>query len=794
MLKSNRILSKELSSRDIETVLSRLGIEQTGSGWRTIKSPLRDEKNASFGINLDTGAFKDHATDDTGDIVTLAERMLDKDNTQAIAWIREQANLNGELQRPAKRQPKPTKALEPFWTDNARQLMLNGQKKLTAEHKLVKTAQSYDCLNIETLEYFGAAIVQKYGKNWLALPYDTGCQLYRRENNEKDIRCIPGSSPGESFFGSRKIKGDQKRLLIAKSPRECMLLTQLFNDSADVVGLATGEQGNMSTKQFQALRTQISDSNYENITTILDCDSEAAEITATSFANEIQKAADGLDVSYVNLFEATGEKYKDVTDAVQNDMAAEKLWTMITEENHRLERIEPTNQSKQTKRGLHVQAEDLRLSDNLISKLPPTVKNYLNYASPLSDVPDEFLLTPFLATAAAAIGKTRYVEVGGMQIYPTIWTVLFAGSSTERKTTAINLSQQPFKKTQERYKVQYESELADWTRRKKIAEENDEEFEEEPPQKRTIYNADGFSDLTFWQELSTNGSLISKVSEFTALWSELTRPRNSMKDLALSIFDAEDSIRRVTRSGGDIELNNPVWCLAGATTLSSFQRALSSTERGSGLLQRILPVCVENGTKEFKALTELPRPNADLYHRLNDQMLNVNALEPKAVTIGTDAEKLFTKWSHDLHNRAEKLVNRLADIGGYVSRLNVYGLKFALIFQQLQYPEQPISKDNMQAAIALAEWLFSHQIYMLDKNYIFNRMYADRLKIRELIERQDNQTMSRTDLMNMSHFDKEQLDRTLASEMDAGIIEEDKTDTGGVRPKVKYTLARAEGA
>ena len=83
---------------------------------------------------------------------------------------------------------------------------------------------------------------------------------------------------------------------------------------------------------------------------------------------------------------------------------------------------------------------------------------------------------------------------------------------------------------------------------------------------------------------------------------------------------------------------------------------------------------------------------------------------------------------------------------------------------------------------------------MLDRNYIFNRFYADRLKIRGIIERQDNQTMSRTDLMNMSHFDKEQLDRTLASEMDAGIIEEDKTDTGGVRPKVKYTLARAEGA
>lgn len=199
---------------------------------------------------------------------------------------------------------------------------------------------------------------------------------------------------------------------------------------------------------------------------------------------------------------------------------------------------------------------------------------------------------------------------------------------------------------------------------------------------------------------------------------------------------------------------------------------------------------MEERTKDFKALTELQRPNAELYHWLNDNALKLNGLEPKPVSISNEAEKQFTEWSHKLNNRAEELANRLPDIGGYVSRLNVYGLKFGLIFQQLDKPEQAISKANMNAAIALAEWLFNHIIYMLDRNYIFNRIYGDRLKIRELIEKQDNNTMSRTDLMNMSNFDKEQLDRALASEIDAGMVEELKTETGG-RPRIEYKRAEA---
>lgn len=438
---------------------------------------------------------------------------------------------------------------------------------------------------------------------------------------------------------------------------------------------------------------------------------------------------------------------------------------------------------------LKITPEDLRLPDTLRQQLPDTVRQYLGYASPLSDVPDEFLLTPFLAVTGALIGKKRFIELGGITIYPVIWTVLFAGSSTLRKSTGLSLAKKPFKGIQEAWIQEYERDLIHWQEEKDFAEQQKQPFNDPEPIRKTLYCSDGFSDLTFWETLGDNGSLVSTPSEFTSLWNELNRPRNSMKDLSLSIFDAEDSIRRNTKNAGDIELNNPVWCIAGATTLTNFQQSLSAVERSSGLLQRILPVCMEERTKPFKSLTELPSPDTELYHSIDNKLQTLMDLPPKPVDISPEARAIYTDWSHRLKERAEQLSDSIDDIGGYESRLSVYGLKFALIFQQLDQPGLTISKQNMEASITLCEWLFKHILYMLDRNYIFNRYYADRLKIRELLEKKGG-TMTRTDLMNYSNFDKEQLDKALSNDVEAGIIEEIQIETGG-RPRYDYRLKKA---
>lgn len=439
-----------------------------------------------------------------------------------------------------------------------------------------------------------------------------------------------------------------------------------------------------------------------------------------------------------------------------------------------------------------IHANALKLNNQLLEAMPETVQQYMQYASPLTDAPDEFMLMPFLAHIGALIGQKRYLQLGAITIYPVIWTVIFAGSSTMRKSTSLNLSKKPFWNIESIFKDEYEKNLTFYRQRKELAERDKLPFDDPEPKRKTLYQPNSFSDLTFWENLRDNGHVISMASEFTGLWMELTRNRNGLQDLALQIFDAEDSIRRITRMAGDIELVNPVWCIAGATTLEAFRRSLTAAERGTGLLQRILPVTAENSNKPFKALTELPKKNEILYQQISSKLTAISELESIPLRLDENATAWFTEWSHRLNKKALALEDRISDIGGFISRLDTYCLKFSLIFQTLQDHSQQISVNNIQAAAKLCDWLLNHIVYMLERNYIFNRIYADRLKVRNLIEKHDGM-MNRTDLMNYSKLDKEQLNKALDNEIDAGFIEEIESGEAKKKTRIyKRTSKKAE--
>jgi len=319
-------VSEQLSQSNIETVLHRLGIEPKGrtdgKGWITIKSPLRDERNPSFGINLQTGAWKDHGTDESGDLVTLAERVNNVDTKQAITWIREQANLSSPLYSPPKNgySNNGKSKQEKLWTPEQVITLSEAQQRLkeNPDHEVIQQAKQHDHLSLDTLQFYGVGLIEKWGKDWLAFPYETGCQLYRREEG-KVIRSLKGSTPGESFFGSRKAGGDRDRLYIAKSPRECMLLHQHCSDHADVLGLAGGEQGSLSRKQIEALKSQISKSNYSNVYVFMDCDGDPAYKTAKSFTTKLSRALE-REIKLVNIDNYSGGTFKDVTDCIRAGM------------------------------------------------------------------------------------------------------------------------------------------------------------------------------------------------------------------------------------------------------------------------------------------------------------------------------------------------------------------------------------------------------------------------------------------------------------------------------------------
>jgi hypothetical protein len=447
--------------------------------------------------------------------------------------------------------------------------------------------------------------------------------------------------------------------------------------------------------------------------------------------------------------------------------------------------------AEEKKQSSTVPTKPPELTDELLDLLPKILWVYITqFAERMTDAPREFLLLPFIAMIGGLIGNRRYVKTGVIKTYPVIWTVVIAVSSLIRKTTSMSVAKKPFKRVLDKWEAEHHQLLIQWEHEKKQAEEAKEKFETPKPIKRRLYAPDGFSDLTFWQTMKENLALVSFVTEFTALIKQLSKTYTGMGDFILSLFDAEDNMRRLTRMGGDIELKNPVWCMIGASTLSSIRSVLSNTDRGNGFLQRILVVTYE-GRPNFKAMTELPAPDTFYFSQLSDRLLEISDLDKRDMHLTREAKDRFTEWSHDFFKRSMELEKQIPDIGGYSSRINVYGLKFAMIFQILTDEKADISLKNMEGAIALCEWCFQHQQYMLVNGYVFNRYQADRNQIVDILKK-NNGYLSRTKLMNLSNFDKEQLDRALENEIEAGRVEAIKIETGG-RPRYDYQLIEDGG-
>ena len=674
-----------------------------------------------------------------------------------------------------------------FWTDDLIGELQAGQARLIEQtnHRLIKAIWDFERIQLQALRIFKCAIMHINKKDWLVFPYDDGYQLYSRDIvGRKIVSHIAGGNPQASFFSCKVSVKGKPSLFIAKSPCESMRLFQLLGNHADIVGLFEDQPDLFSDAQASMLNEQVVTFGYESVYVFLDCNSESAYANARHWATKIKKATGPVSLYLVNIARYTTGVCTDIRDCVVNKIEG-KHYTVM------LQNAEPIQPDRQIGRARIIGKEALRLPDDLLDVVPPLLKDYLAYSSPLTDAPNEFLITPFLACLGALIGKKRFLKMGGISLYPTIWTVLFAGSSELHKSTALSLAKGVFKPVEEVFQEKYKRELAEWTEWKKQCEEDGSHFNEPELVRRTLFCSDSFSDLTFWQAMRDNGSLVSMPGEFTSLWNELSRPRNGMKDFALSIFDAEDLVSRETKSAGRIELYNPVFCIASATTVDNFRKSLTSQELGSGLLQRILPVFMDQRNKKYKALTELPEPDEELFEHISSLLISLMDLESCQVSLSEGGNHLFTEWSHALNKKASRLSEHLSEIPGFAERLSAYGLKFALIFQQFEEQKIMISEQNMRAATMLCDWLFGHIRYMLGNNYIFNRTYTDRLKIRELLEKQPNARVSRTYLMRQSHFSKEQLNKALASEIEAGFIREIKTETAG-RPLVAYELNKSK--
>jgi hypothetical protein len=353
--------SEQLHYSEIQYILTHflhLDINLHGKEWQTILSPLRDEKKPSFSISILTAGWKDHGTGQTGDIVDLYALMNNIDVETAIFRIEYIVKFRLErkgfqfdeglkTEKVSKGISKPDAAQNEL-SDDIDELLADlpnetAQERLKTEtHPLLQQVRSYDLISKETLIEYGCGITEEYGQDWLSIPYKTGVQLYRRENEEKVIRMAKGSKPKNAWFGFDQCNG-KPVLIICKSPREAMLLSEHYQNMADIISIVSGETDSVSTRQVEQLRRITK--KVHTIKILFDCDTPQAKQIAKGFGQNIaRQVSNKCDIQLVNICELTNEKCKDITDYFKDQPDPNKVYKYVLSKGKSLRKRKPRPQ------------------------------------------------------------------------------------------------------------------------------------------------------------------------------------------------------------------------------------------------------------------------------------------------------------------------------------------------------------------------------------------------------------------------------------------------------------------
>lgn len=324
---------KKLDTWEVAQVLKALNIKvKSTNGWQRMSSPFREDKNPSFSIDPINGSWKDFGTGETGSIIDLIKKSENfTTNKEVKEWLDHVLNRIGNYSKPAKKsnfkiidQSDQLKDTIPEITlkEIANRSISYDSSKFQdindhTDSEILKEILDYDGLTQETLERYNCKLTEEYGNTELIFPYPTGAQRYRRVNNEKHILQLKGSKPTESFFGIDNLE-PKNTLIIAKSPREAMLVAQELGEQYAVIGLSSAEISKLTMDQKSIIK-ELKDV-HDRIITILDCDTEEAHMIAKDFAKNIKTiTGDDCEVLYLNIHKISSGTYKDLADIYRDE-------------------------------------------------------------------------------------------------------------------------------------------------------------------------------------------------------------------------------------------------------------------------------------------------------------------------------------------------------------------------------------------------------------------------------------------------------------------------------------------
>lgn len=300
-----------------------------------IKNVAYEDKNPSLCINLDNGLVKDFGNERMdGDIISLLMAQMNMELPNIVERIEliigrsiEKGVVNSMFIE------KKQKEIE-FYTPEIKEHLVKCKSMLDEETlENISSIRWYDgVFNLSTLKKYNCGYYNHNDydfsrsdksylrKPLLMIPYPSGIMLYNRDNNNKKfVRHIKGSYASGSFFGIRKDMEKSNILIISKSPRECMSISEYLDFRYNVIGIPSNETiKNLSDFQIKQIESLRMPGVLLKIKLIIDFDKKSYEQSYKT-VTALKNASIGKNwtIELCSISHSSKGEYKDFTDLFQ---------------------------------------------------------------------------------------------------------------------------------------------------------------------------------------------------------------------------------------------------------------------------------------------------------------------------------------------------------------------------------------------------------------------------------------------------------------------------------------------
>lgn len=382
------------------------------------------------------------------------------------------------------------------------------------------------------------------------------------------------------------------------------------------------------------------------------------------------------------------------------------------------------------------------------------IKDYVNFAYPLTEAPLQYHIATALIIAATVLGRQVYLREGGTTYYPNLYLIIYGSSGIARKSTAINICQNFLSSVDPNYMLSGNmmsmEALLDAFRTSNVH--------------MILY--DEFRNLLVNEDKSYGKGLITT---FTSLWLCPPRWRIDIKKLPLD--------ERI--------INAPTLNILAATTPDWL--AIKEGDILGGFMGRFLPVYADE--KDHRRLAFRPpideRQEADLINWLR----NIKMVS-REYTWTDEAKTYFKDIYNSLHNEFAKEQCK-AFMQPYWSRIDTHIRKLAMIFDACSpQPTYTITKNNIVIAHTIMEFITECYREML-RRVTFSFQDKKEQQFLELVEKAYPKWVAHSSIMHTLHANAELMKKVVNSLEEKELIETKEVSAPGAKkPKRLYCLRK----